>query len=101
MPPLQPALVKLFELTYDLRRPSQNYPALHAALREAGALHLQQSTYWLPSTLSAIQIRDVMMTLLDRDDSVNVVEMSGEVAGYEARPEVREWIERYLAAFKA
>ena len=97
--PPTPMRMKLFELTYDLHRPHQNYEALWAALNKASALRIQQSTWWLPSTLTAIGIRDVMMTLIDSDDSVTVIEMAGDVAGYEARPEVRAWIERYLNAF--
>lgn len=98
LPPL-PTRWKLFELTYDLRKPNQNYEALRGALDKANALHVQQSTWWVPSTLTAIGIRDVMLTLIDSDDSVTVVEMAGDVAGYEACPEVRAWIERYLNAF--
>lgn len=98
LPPF-PLRWKLFELTYDLRKPKQNYQALGAALNNANALHVQQSTWWVPSTLTATGIRDVMMTLIDSDDSLTVVEMAGDVAGYEARPEVRAWIERYLNAF--
>lgn len=92
---------RLFQVVYDLHRPQQNYPSLIAALKNANALHIQQSTWWVPSTLSAAGIRDVMLTLVDADDSVCVVEMAGDVAGYESRPEVRAWIERYLRQFAA
>lgn len=97
--PPAPMRTKLFELTYDLRKPHQGYEALLAALNKANALRIQQSTWWLPSTLTAMAIRDVMLTLIDSDDSVTVVEIAGDVAGYEARPEVRAWIERYINAF--
>ncbi|MHA6297838.1 hypothetical protein [Devosia sp. CAU 1758] len=85
----------LYAVCYDLRIHGQDYPGLIDELIRNNGIRIQQSLWWVPSFHSAVSLRDRLAAYMDGNDSLMVAEI-GSVAGYESRPEVRAWIERYL-----
>jgi hypothetical protein len=99
LPPSPPTRMRLFQLTYDMRPKGEDYVPMWNWLELMNGLRIQQSVWWVPYSGHAVELRDVAMSLMDSDDSVSVVEMSGQFAGYESRPEVRRWIEWYIRSY--
>lgn len=85
----------LYAVCYDLRVQGQDYPGLTNELLRLGGIRIQQSLWWVPSYYDAVGLRDRLGPFMDGNDSLMVAEI-GSVAGFESRPAVRAWIERYL-----
>lgn len=66
----------LFAITYDLKRPGQDYPTLWKALRDAGAQRALESVWMVKNNQTAIEIRDVLKGMIDTNDRLLVVDVS-------------------------
>ncbi len=68
-------------ITYDLRQPGRNYEALYEAIQSYGTwAHINQSTWAVVTTQSAVQIRDFLLNSMDANDSIFVVKSGTEAA---------------------
>lgn len=66
----------VFLVSYDLKRPGQNYPALSKALQAVGAKKILLSQWIVNSTQTASQLRTALKTYGDANDSFLVVEIT-------------------------
>jgi hypothetical protein len=67
-------------ISYDLDKPGQNYHPLIAELERLGASRVLFSEWIWQSTWSAVQIRDHLKSLIDGNDMLLVVALTGEAA---------------------
>ena len=70
----------LFSVTYDLRKPGQNYDGLIERLRQIGAIRPLESYWVLQSERSAAAIRDDLARYIDANDRLMVAGLTGEAA---------------------
>lgn len=63
---------------YDLDKPGQNYAALEKKLKSLGAYwHCLDSTWMIKTNLTAAQLRDALKTILDLNDKLMVINVTG------------------------
>ena len=67
-------------ISYDLRKPGQDYKDLIATLRSWGAVRVLLSEWLLSTTATAAQIRDALSPLIDSNDGLLVTGLTGEAA---------------------
>lgn len=64
---------------YDLNLPGQDYTDLIARIKTHGAWwHHLDSTWLVDTTMSAKQVRDDLKGLIDSDDELLVIDISGD-----------------------
>ncbi len=72
--------MKTYLVGYDLNRPraENDYPDMIVALKQFGTWwHCLDSTWIIKTSLTSVQIRDRLVTLIDSSDELLVVELSG------------------------
>jgi hypothetical protein len=67
-------------ITYDLKRPGQNYDPLWEALAKMGARRVLLSVWVVATTSTAVQVRDHLQSFLDRNDAILVARLRVEAA---------------------
>ena len=70
----------VYMLSYDLRIPGRKYETLYDSLRKLGAVPALESVWFLENPYTATQIRDTLMTLLDKNDGLAVIEIHKDAA---------------------
>ncbi|WP_213948382.1 hypothetical protein [Luteibacter sp. dw_328] len=88
----------LYVISYDLHK-VRIYTPLIKALRDAGAIEALES-FWLANLgQTAIEVRDNVLSWLDPDDSVVVLElkMGSGWATHLPRPPAVGWLRGYVA----
>ena len=86
-----------FVIGYDLMRPGQDYKDLFDAIKAYGTwCHPLDSTWFIVSDASPVQIRDNLATKIDKTDRlfVGVVESPAAWRGFS--DEVTAWLQRHL-----
>jgi CRISPR/Cas system-associated endoribonuclease Cas2 len=66
----------LYIITYDVRSKSHNYQPLYDRLNEWGAAHLQNSVWLASLNGGPAEVREALMALLHRDDTVCVIQLT-------------------------
>lgn len=65
-------------IEYDLRTPGRNYDDLYAAIKSYGQwAHLTESTWFIKTDESCVQVRDKLMSVMDSNDRLFVGELTG------------------------
>lgn len=63
---------------YDLRQPGRDYDALYNAIKGYGTwAHVTESTWFIKTDETCVQVRDKLMELIDSNDRLFVGELSG------------------------
>ena len=66
---------------YDLRQPGRDYDALDNAIKGYGTwAHVTESTWFIKTDETCVQVRDKLMELMDNNDRLFVGELSGTAA---------------------
>ena len=66
---------------YDLRQTDRNYDALYNAIKGYGTwAHVTESTWFIKTDETCVQVRDKLMELMDNNDRLFVGELSGTAA---------------------
>lgn len=66
---------------YDLRQPGRDYDALYNAIKGYGTwAHVTESTWFIKTDETCVQVRDNLMELIDSNDRLFVGELSGVAA---------------------
>lgn len=69
----------LMLVSYDLTRPGQNYSGLYDAIQRCGECsHCLQSVWLVQTNLSATQIQIELRKYIDDNDSLFVVDITGQ-----------------------
>ena len=72
-----------FLIGYDLDTPGQNYEGLAEQIKSLGAWwHHLDSTWLVKSDLDQVAIRDRLKSVLDSNDELLVVNVSGDAAAW-------------------
>lgn len=79
---------------YDLNRPVQNYAELIEKIKTYGLWwHCLDSTWLIKTTLTAAQVRDELMRLIDQNDELLVIDVTGRMwAAYGFDKQCGDWL---------
>lgn len=70
-------------VSYDLRDPQRNYPAVIAKVKSLGkAVRANKSFWYVKSALTAEQARNAIKSALDADDRLYVVDATNNEAAW-------------------
>lgn len=90
--------MKVYAICYDLNNPGQDYQPLYDAIKEisddAWWCYLD-STWLICTNKSAEQISDVLRANIDDNDSLLVIRVSEESAGWLPK-DAWDWLRKYL-----
>ena len=68
-------------IEYDLRSPGRNYDDLYRAIKSYGAwAHITESTWFIKTSESCVQVRDKLLALMDGNDCIFVAVLTGVAA---------------------
>jgi hypothetical protein len=86
-----------YNISYDLRRPGQDYESLHEAIKRLGTWwHHLESTWVVVTNMSATQVRDALTRELDANDKILVVRSSSEGAWRGFNDRGSAWLQENL-----
>lgn len=70
-----------FLITYDLVKPGRDYPDLYDRIKSLGAwCHPVESNWFVVSTKKSAEIREHLTPVLDKNDKLIVLKLTGEAA---------------------
>lgn len=75
----------VFEISYDLKKPGQNYVDVHNAIKSLGEdwFHPMESTWFVDTALSVNEVRDRLLSKIDATDRLFIVRVNkGQYAGW-------------------
>lgn len=83
---------------YDLNRPGQDYPALWDKLKSYGAWwHYLDSTWIVRTSLTPKQVRDDLKALIDSNDEVLVIDVTGRSWAGQGFPQrAYDWLQNNM-----
>lgn len=88
---------RTYIISYDLNSPGKNYEKVLTALKATGAwARLGGSAYIVISMLSAAQIRDSIMKVMDNNDQLFVGVVNAPAAWFGLGDEVSNWLKNNL-----
>lgn len=92
--------MKVYQINYDLRK-QRNYSNLIDKIKAYGTWANPLESCWIIVTeQSASQIRDTLVSVMDRDDGILVTRLQGEAAwrnlNYDTESEVTNWLQEKL-----
>lgn len=88
----------LHAISYDLSKPGRNYDSLFEAIKTLGAwCHALESTWVVNTTLSAGQVRDRLIKVIDSNDHLLVTELTGSWASFNLSSEQVDWLHNKAA----
>lgn len=68
-------------IEYDLRNPDRDYEALYKAIKNYSTwAHVTESTWFIKTAETCVQVRDKLLKLMDGNDRLFVGELSGAAA---------------------
>lgn len=68
-------------IDYDLRTPGRNYDELYVAIKAYAVwAHIAESTWFIKTDESCVQVRDKLLSVLDSNDRLFVGELTGIAA---------------------
>lgn len=84
-----------FAVSYDLKRPGQDYPKLWEELERLGA-HRSLESFWLVSVTSttAKEVHDHLKSFVDTNDAIWVLELTQNHWYSGARGGTNEWLKK-------
>ena len=85
-------------ITYDLRKPGQDYARLFAAIEALGAWwHCLESVWLVRTSLTSAQVRDTLRPYLDANDSLLVAGLNGNWATLGLGGDCTDWLHANVA----
>lgn len=89
---------RVYEITYDLHVPGQNYSAVEQRINEvkSGGGRVMQSTWLITSKHTVVQIRDHIKQSLDANDKIVVAQIT-EAAWSGLSSEWSKWLKESVA----
>lgn len=73
----------IYSINYDLKRPGQNYDALHEAIKGCGSWwHYLGSTWLVDTNLNAKGIWDRLSPYVDKNDNMFIVSITRDYNGW-------------------
>jgi len=85
-------------ISYDLRRPGQDYRRLFDAIKALGSWwHCLESVWLIDTHLAGSQVRDAIRVHLDANDSLLVASLGGNWATVGLSGSCTDWLRERLA----
>lgn len=71
-------------ISYDLNKPGQDYESLYKAIKGCSSYwtHVLDSVWIIKSSLSADVIRDRILAVIDKNDSILVIQVTNNYSGW-------------------
>ena len=90
--------MKFYAICYDLKSPGKDYGQLHEAIKVLGNAwwHYLDSTWLIRTNMSASQIRDRLRPMIDANDNLLVIEVTGEFSGWLPQ-KAGDWLRKYTS----
>ncbi len=87
----------VYTISYDLNRPGKDYPKLYDTIKSLGAwCHPVDSTWYVDTTLTAVQVRDRLQSVVDTTDQIMVSVASAPGAWTNLGNNVTSWFHNHL-----
>ena len=68
-------------ISYDLCAPGRNYDELYKAIKSYGTwAHITESTWFIKTDETCVQVRNKLMTHMDKNDRIFVAALTGSAA---------------------
>jgi hypothetical protein len=83
---------------YDLHKPGRDYTSLIESIKALGGWwHHLDSTWFVRTSLTAVQLRDRLRSHIDANDSLLIVDMATNAwASYGLNQKSSTWLQKYL-----
>lgn len=89
--------MRTYCISYDLRKPGRNYDDLYTAIKGCGAwCHCLESIWLVRTTYSASQIRDLIWSTMDANDSIVVFQATAPGAWHGLSDQISDWLKSNL-----
>ena len=86
-------------ISYDLRRPAQDYTGLYDGIKALGpSWHCLESVRLVNTPMASEQVRDALNPHIDASDSLLVAALSGKWATLGLPKNCTDWLRQFLAA---
>lgn len=82
-------------VTYDLKKPGQDYSDLLKAIKSFSWARLSESSYAIQTDASAVNVYNVLRPFMDGNDTLYIINMTKPWMGFGPK-EVNEWLEECL-----
>lgn len=92
--------MKVYQISYDLRK-QRDYTALYERIKTYHCCHPLESCWVIATQQSAMQVRDNLVQVMDRDDGLMVTRLNGEAAWRSLGDQVSRWLKQQLDAATA
>lgn len=87
----------VYNISYDLNKPGQVYDELYETIEGLGdCIHPLDSTWLVSTSLSAEDIRDRLITVVDKTDALLVNKASVPGAWFNLAPDDTAWLKSKL-----
>ena len=88
----------LFCISYDLNKPGQNYLELYNKIKKLASAwcHPVDSTWFIETSYSATEVRDIIRGVTDSSDSIIVTKASAPGAWIGINSEASQWLKNHL-----
>lgn len=87
----------VYTISYDLNRPGKDYPKLYDTIKSLGSwCHPVDSTWYVDTTLTAVQVRDTLQSVVDASDQILVSVAGAPGAWANLKDEVSKWLQNHL-----
>jgi len=91
-------MAKIFNVSYDLNQPGQNYSGLTKVLQAYDSMHILGSTWLVCTSQTAQQVSDNLRANMDNNDHLLVAEFGSDYAGWLPK-NFWEWVNSRKAAY--
>lgn len=82
-------------ITYDLKKPGQNYEKVLAYIKSFAWARLSESAYAIETTLDVSSVYNAIRRVMDANDEVYIVPLGYPYAGF-GPPLVNDWLANRL-----
>ena len=88
--------MKVYSITYDLKKPGQDYSGLYNAIKSyAGWWHYLESTWMVATDDTPNQIWERIRSHVDKNDSVLIIEVKDNMSGWLPR-KAWDWLHKNI-----
>lgn len=84
-------------ITYDLKKPGQDYSGVLKYIKNHAWAMLSESSYAIATDASADEIYRVLRPLIDDNDVLLVIGLHGPYQGWASKA-VHDWLNKYLVS---
>ena len=79
-------------ISYDLRKPEQNYEDLIKAIKTYNCRKINKSDWVIWTSSSCKEVRDYLQKYIDNNDTLFVAKLDKEWSSYGLNSETTEWL---------